>query len=119
VDGVVAVHRIAAGEVAEAEEQGDVVAETSAELRGVGAGARPSAGISIPALVSSPIFTRSRRLSCAAMLSHLFLAASRTSFSLRLFLFEMSAIKGVGHADRAVVHVSGCKWQPLRVMAVW
>jgi hypothetical protein len=48
--------------------------------------------MSIPVLVKSPIFIMSRLLKRAAIISRLFFAASRISFSVLLFLFEIFAI---------------------------
>jgi hypothetical protein len=53
---------------------------------------KPTFGMSMPALVSRPIFNRSRRVNLAAINSRLFLAASSRSLSFFLFLFEMFAI---------------------------
>src|ERR1700752_4639591 len=52
----------------------------------------PFLGISIPALVSSPSFSRSRRLKPAAINSRRLLAAICLSFSLLLFRLEMYTI---------------------------
>src|SRR6185503_9205602 len=53
---------------------------------------KPFFGISIPALVSNPIFSRSRRLKPAAISSRRLSAAVCLSFSFFLFRLEMYAI---------------------------
>jgi hypothetical protein len=53
----------------------------------------PCFGMSMPALVKSPIFIRSRRFKPAAISSRRLFAAVCRSFSRFLFLFEIFAIK--------------------------
>jgi hypothetical protein len=53
---------------------------------------KPIFGISIPALVSNPNFSRSRLLKPAAISSRRFFAATIDAFSLVLSLFEILAI---------------------------
>ena len=58
----------------------------------IGCALKPFFGISIPALVSNPILSRSRRLKPAAINSPRFLAAVCLSFSLVRFRLEIYAI---------------------------
>src|SRR5690349_11800542 len=57
-----------------------------------GCALKPFFGISIPALVSNPILSRSRRLNPAAISSERLFAAVWLSFSFRLFRLEIYAI---------------------------
>src|SRR5688500_5126421 len=58
-----------------------------------GCALKPFFGISKPALVSSPIFSRSRRLKPAAISSRRLSAAICLSFSFLLFLLEMYTMR--------------------------
>jgi len=58
----------------------------------VGNALNPFIGMSKPAVVSKPIFKKSRRLNPAAISSRLLFAASSFSFSRVRFLFEIFAI---------------------------